>query len=128
MKKRAERRDGGRRPQKLIAAELMARRQAANHFRGDPAHQILAAEPLAPFAQLSRQIFERLTGEPYTDRRTRVYAAANGLETARERNRPVLLVLYKGRGSLTLPAIVAYLRHYANMASCPFWINQEVCM
>ncbi len=82
----------------LIAPELMARRWTAERFSGDKAHQILAAEPLAPLVQVEERLFEKLTGEQFADNRGRIYSAAEGFQRAREKEMPVLLVLYKGRG------------------------------
>ncbi|MCH7728768.1 MAG: hypothetical protein IH991_20130 [Planctomycetes bacterium] len=97
-KKRYEKPRSYQSPHDLVPALLIARRKAADHFGGDRVHKILAAEPLAPFKQVSHRIFEKLTGELYAEKRDRIYQAAKGLKTASERNQPVLLVLYKGHG------------------------------
>ncbi|MFQ5731712.1 MAG: hypothetical protein ACE5KM_07140 [Planctomycetaceae bacterium] len=82
----------------VVPVELAARRRAAQHFSGDKAHQILAAEPLGSFLQVSRRLFEELTGELYARRRSRVYSAASGLKIAKQRDMPLLLVFHRGRG------------------------------
>lgn len=87
------------RRERVVPPETAARRKAAKRFSGEKAHQILAAEPLASFAQVSRRLFEKLTGERYSERRERVYAAAAGLKKARERDMPLLFVLYRGHGT-----------------------------
>ncbi len=86
---------------RVVPFQLEARRRAVRHFAGDRAHQILAAEPLASFPQVSRRLFEKLTGELYAERperRLRLKSVARGLKTARERDMPVLFVFYHGQG------------------------------
>lgn len=78
--------------------ELIARRRAAESFGGDPAHQILAAEPLVMFSHVRKRAFEKLSGEKFADERNGVYLAAEGFRQARERDLPILLVLYRGHG------------------------------
>ena len=75
-----------------------ARLRAARHFSGDRAHQMLAAQPLPLFTHVAKRMFESLSGERFTGNRSRVYLAAEGLRRARDRNQPVLLVLYRGKG------------------------------
>ena len=81
-----------------VSTEITARRRAARRLSGDRAHQILAAQPLAPLSDVYRELFEKLTGERANDQRGLVYSAAKGLQHARESNLPVLLVFYNGHG------------------------------
>jgi hypothetical protein len=81
-----------------VPPEVTARRRAANRLGGDQAHRILAAQPMAPLAQVYRPLFEKLTGERANDRRGLVYRAAEGLQHARENKLPLLIVAYDGRG------------------------------
>lgn len=76
--------------------KVIARRLAAEHFEGDRAHQIFAAEPLPPFAEVSQRIFEELTNEVFAGNRDLVEVAAEQLRSARQRDALVLLVLYPG--------------------------------
>ena len=79
-------------------AIVVARRRAAQQLGGDRAHQLMAAQPLAPFTEVYREVFEKLTNERVIENRGIVYAAAEGLKQARENGRPILLVLYEGHG------------------------------
>ena len=79
-------------------ALVVARRRAAQQLGGDRAHQLMAAQPLAPFTEVYREVFEKLTNERVIENRGIVYAAAEGLKRAQENGRPVLLVLYEGHG------------------------------
>ena len=79
----------------LVEARLRASRQ----FPGDRAHQILAAQPWPKFSWVAKRMFEDLAGERFTSNRARIYLAAEGLQRARDRKLPVLLVLYRGGGS-----------------------------
>jgi len=79
-------------------ALVVARRRAAQQLGGDRAHQLMAAQPLAPFTEVYREVFEKLTNERVIENRGVVYAAAEGLKRAQENGRPVLLVLYEGHG------------------------------
>ena len=76
-----------------------ARLRAARQYPGDRAHQILAAQPWPVFSWVAKRLFEDLSGERFTSNRARIYLAAEGLQRARDRNRPVLLVLYRGSGA-----------------------------
>lgn len=98
VQRRSEGKYDRRSRDRVVPFELVARRRAVRHFAGDRAHQILAAEPLASFPQVSRRLFEKLTGERYAERRSRVYYAAQGLKIARKRDMPVLFVFYRGQG------------------------------
>jgi hypothetical protein len=97
-KKRGRNPSEYRRIANLDSPELIARRKAAESFGGDRAHQILAAEPMAMFAQIRKRAFEKLTGEKFAEARDGVYLAAEAFEKARQRDRPILLVLYEGHG------------------------------
>lgn len=77
-------------------AKVIARRLAAEHFKGDRAHQIFAAEPLPPFSEVSQLIFEELTNETYAGNRDLVELAADRLQSAQQREALVVLVLYNG--------------------------------
>ena len=79
-------------------ALVVARRRAAQQLGGDRAHQLMAAQPLAPFTEVYREVFEELTNERVIENRGVVYAAAEGLKRAQENGRPILLVLYEGHG------------------------------
>lgn len=102
MQARAKRR--GRNPHEYRrlsnddSPDLIARRKAAESYHGERAHQILAAEPLAMFAQIRKRAFEKLSGEKFAEARDGVYLAAQGFARARQRDLPILLVLYKGHG------------------------------
>jgi hypothetical protein len=97
-KKRSQNPRDYRRGSTIDSAELIARRRAAQILSGDRAHQMFAAEPAPLFSQIRKRAFEKLTGEKFSDSRNTVYLAAQGFEKARERDMPVLLVLYKGHG------------------------------
>jgi hypothetical protein len=79
----------------VVSIETLARRLAASG-RGyvSPAHSLFAAEPLVPFPQLRKRIFEKLGNETYVSNRDEVNLAAQGLKTARLRGNPLVLVLY----------------------------------
>jgi len=77
---------------------IVARRRVAERLPGEQAHQLLAAEPLAPYRQVEKRMFERLSGEKYASRRSTVYAAGRQFEIARTQGRPLLLVFYQGHG------------------------------
>ena len=77
---------------------LLARRAAAKSLGGDRAHQIMLAQPLAPFQEVYREVFEELTNERVTENRYIVYQAAEGFQKARETGKPVMFVLYDGHG------------------------------
>ena len=79
-------------------ALVIARRRAAQRLGGDRAHQIMAAQPLAPFREIYREVFEKLTNERVIENRGTVYAAAEGLRRAQENGLPILLVIYDGHG------------------------------
>ena len=79
-------------------ALLIARRRAARQHGGDRAHQIMAAQPMAPFREVYKEVFEKLTNELVIENRGVVYAAAKGLQRAQEYGLPVLMVLYDGHG------------------------------
>jgi hypothetical protein len=79
-------------------ALVVARRRAAQQLGGDRAHQLMAAQPLAPFTEVYREVFEELTNERVIENRGVVYAAAEGLKQAQKNGRPILLVLYEGHG------------------------------
>ena len=87
-----------RRRSNFDSPELIGRRKAAESFGGDRAHQILAAEPMAMFAQIRKHAFEKLSGEKFAEERNGVYLAAQGFKKARDRDLTILLVLYKGQG------------------------------
>jgi len=77
---------------------LLARRAAAKSLGGDRAHQIMLAQPLAPFQEVYREVFEGLTNERVIENRYIVYQAAEGFRKARETGKPVMFVLYDGHG------------------------------
>ena len=100
-RKLEERRQSGRsggRVQRLVAPELLARRRAAQKMGANKAHRLFAAEPLPPLAQIESRVFKQLTGERVARDRSRVRLAAEGLQHARRRGMPMLLVLYRGGG------------------------------
>ena len=97
-KKRSQNPRDYRRVSTIDSAELIARRRAAQSLSGDRAHQMFAAEPAPLFAHIRKRAFKKLTGEKFSDSRNTVYLAAQGFEKARQRDLPVLLVLYKGHG------------------------------
>jgi hypothetical protein len=78
--------------------EVEARYRAANKLHGAAAHQLLAAQPMAYFSETRERMFEKLSGEEFNHDRWRIYSAAEGLATAREKGLPVMLVLYQGHG------------------------------
>ena len=80
------------------SAFLIASRRAAQKLGGNRAHQIMAAQPLAEFSEVYKEVFEELTNERIIKNRGVVYSAAKTLEAARESGLPVLLVLYDGKG------------------------------
>ena len=82
----------------LVAPTLQARRWAANRLRGDHAHKILAAEPLAEFRSVEKLMFEKLTNERYASYRSRVLAVGERFKLAKAEGRPILLVVYRGHG------------------------------
>ena len=77
---------------------VLARRAAAKSLGGDRAHQIMVAQPLAPFQEVYREVFEELTNERVTENRYIVYRAAEGFQKAQETGKPVMFVLYDGQG------------------------------
>ncbi|MFT7642461.1 MAG: hypothetical protein ACI9G1_004218 [Pirellulaceae bacterium] len=77
---------------------VAASRRVTQSFHGDKAHQILAAQPLAAFGNVKKYMFEKLADEKFNTKRDRVFLAAEGFKTAREKTTPVLLVLYQGHG------------------------------
>jgi hypothetical protein len=81
-----------------VPALIIARRRAAQRLGGDRAHQIMVAQPLAPFREVYKEVFEKLTNERVIDNRSVVYSAAEGLKRAQEKGLPVLMVVYDGRG------------------------------
>lgn len=78
--------------------ELAAARRAAEKLHGSRASQILAAQPLPEFYDVRQHMFERLANEDFNQHRWRIESAAEGLATAQEHGRPIMLVLYKGHG------------------------------
>jgi len=87
-----------RKKSELVRPKIAARREAARKLHGDRAHQMLAAEPLAKLADITKIAFRDLAGEHVTTDRGRVYRAAKRLEQARTAGNPLLLVLYRGHG------------------------------
>jgi hypothetical protein len=79
-------------------AKTLARWRVADRIGGDQAHRLLAGDPLAPYGEVRRRMFERLTGERFNTNRQPIFAAAERLKRAREQGNPVLLVLNKARG------------------------------
>jgi len=77
---------------------VLARRAAAKSLGGDRAHQIMLAQPLAPFQEVYREVFEGLTNERVIENRYIVYRAAEGFQKAQETGKPVMFVLYDGQG------------------------------
>ena len=116
---------------RLEPALVVARRRAAKQLGGDRAHQIMAAQPLARFQEVYREVFEELTNERVTENRGVVYAAAEGLKKAQEKGLPILLVLYEGHGDykdewdsptkklvenvFCTPQVAPVLRHYVTI-------------
>lgn len=76
---------------------VAARRKAARGLPGERIHQILAAQPLAPLKEVYRELFEELADEEVNSVRGRVLSAARVLKEAREQERPVLFIFYRGQ-------------------------------
>ncbi len=93
-----KRRPWARTKKSLPRPQLEARRWASNQLHGDRAHKMLAAEPMPEFQSIQKYAFQRLAGERFVDKRSRIAAAAKAYTTALQRHRPVLLVLYEAQG------------------------------
>jgi hypothetical protein len=81
-----------------VVPDLVAARRAAEKLHGSRGHQILAAQPFPQFYDVDQHMFKRLANEEFNQHRWRIESAADGLATAREHGRPIMLVLYQGQG------------------------------
>lgn len=78
-------------------AQIEVVAQAHASREDDRTHRLLAENPLVPLPRIQQQVFEKLAGQKASQDRSDIELAARGFAQAKQKGRPVLLVLANER-------------------------------